>query len=427
MKRTITTLFSLISLYVMGQDALPHVFTYPLTGFNRIREENPYILVDVATDAAGTNWAPYSRMTRTKSPILNKTIEDRTSDWENNTWKDSYLSKDSFITESDQTTIKADFYSYAYNYPSFNFVQKGKYLFTNDASKRPSQIISQSANPPTSDTYVNNYKLSIQYNAAGLRIKDSYQFYNPAGTSNTQYTYNEQDQVTANYSFNQAGDSSGKGFYNYTPDHRILNFTQFSFDEDLFEWRPSSADTFAYNAAGYISKYIRYLLMSTDGGNPTFGPFSIEEYQYTATGKLSEILTHSWNGDKWELSSNMKFTYVNEKPSVGYFYRSTNGSTIDPNPSYRYTFAPTSGTSDIQTTAFKLLSIYPNPGNESLTINLGDQSGTAQLYDSRGSNVLSVAVVHQTTLHTSDLAPGIYLLNLQSGNEQLTRKIVIQH
>ncbi|MES2780235.1 MAG: T9SS type A sorting domain-containing protein [Bacteroidota bacterium] len=426
MKRTLTTLFSLISVYVMGQQALPQVFTPPLTGFNRIREENPYILMDIATDATGTNWERNTRMTRTKSPILNKTIEDRSCAWEANAWKDQYLGKDSFITEADQTTIKTDFYYYLYNYGTFSFEQKGKYIFTNDASKRPYQILAQSANPATSDNYVNSYKLSIQYNSTGQRVKDIYTFYNPASVTSTIYTYNDQNQVTANYSFNQNGDSTGKGFYNYTPEHFISNYIQLGFDEELLSWMPSSADSLEYNAEGYIHKYTRYLMISTNGGDPEFGPFSIDEYQYTSTGKLKEILAQNWNGTSWELSNKTVITYVNEKPTVGYFYRSDDGATINTNPSYRYTFAPMTGTTEVHS-ALATLSVYPNPGNEALTIDLGQNKGTATIFDNKGSIVLSVPVNNQTTVNTATLASGIYLLKLQSGSEQTIRKIVIQH
>lgn len=428
MKRTLTTFFSLISLYVMGQDAIPQVFTPPLTGFNRIRDENPYMLMEQATDATGTTWQRYNMLIRTKSPILNKTIEDRTSVWENNTWKDQFVQKDSFITEADLTTIKTDFNYYSYDFSTFSFAQKSKYTYTNDAGKRPTQIIVQSANPPTSNSYQNYYKLTIQYNSTGQRIKDSYLFYSPASTTSTNYTYNDQNQVTARYSFNEMADSSGKGFYTYSPEHRILNFIQFSYDEDLADWTPSSADTLEYNATGQITKYTRYVMMSFNGGNAVFGPYNIEEYQYTATGKLKEVLTRNWddNIQSWVLSGKMVYTYVNEKPTIGYFYNSTDGITISPNPSYRYTFAPMTGIGETHS-ILSNVSIYPNPGNEILTIDLGKNSGTATLVDSKGQVAITQTLDGKTTLNTAELTPGIYLLRLQSGDELTTRKVIINH
>lgn len=428
MKRTLTTFFSLISLYVMGQEAIPSAFTPPLTGFNRIRDENPYMLMEQATDETATNWDRYNMLVRTKSPVLNKTIEERTSVWETNTWKDQYVQKDSFITEADQTTIKTDFSYVSYNYTTFSFEQKSKYTYTNDANKRPAQILVQNANPPMSNNYQNYYKLSIQYNPAGQRIKDIYQFYSPVSTTTNNYTYNAQNQVTANYSFNEMGDSSGKGFYSYTPEHKLLNFTQFSYDEDLAEWMPSSADTFEYNAEGHISKYIRHLIVSTNGGNPSFRPYMIEEYQYTATGKLKEILTKNWydNSQSWLLSNKSVYTYVNEKPTIGYFYRSLDGLSISPNPSYRYTFAPMTGTREVHS-ILSTASVYPNPSNEMLTVDLGKNSGTATLFDSKGQVTMTQTVDGKSSLNTSELTAGIYLLRLQSGAEQTTQKVIITH
>ncbi|MES2559701.1 MAG: T9SS type A sorting domain-containing protein [Bacteroidota bacterium] len=426
MKRTLVTLCTLFTLPVIAQEAIPEVFNRPLTGFNRIREENHYMLMDRATDATGSNWERDTRITRLKSTLLNRIIEDRTSAWETNDWKDQFLQKDSIITEADQTTIKIDYSYTSYNYGTFSFEQKTKYQYTNDAAKRPVQIFVQSANPPASDNYQNYYKLTIQYDAAGLRTKDSYQYYNPASTSSKNYTYNDQKQVTATFSFNQVGDSSGKGFYTYTPDYRILNFIQFSFDEDLGDWMPTSADSLEYNAQGQISKYTRYLMLSTNGQNPEFGPYSIEEYQYTATGKLSEILTRNRSNDEWILTSNLVFTYVNEKPTVGNYYRSDDGTTLNPNPTYRYTFAPPTGTTETNALLTNA-SVYPNPVNDLLYIDLGKDSGTATLFDNKGSSIAQQPVNGKTSINTSALTPGIYLLRLQCGDEQTTRKILINH
>lgn len=426
MKRIFTTFFSLISLYVMGQNAIPQVFTPPLTGYNRIRDENPYMLVEQATDETGTNWTPYNRLIRTKAPLLNKTTEDRTSVWETNTWKDQYLQKDSFITEADQTTIKTIFSYLSYQFSTFSFEQKSRYTYTNDASKRPTQIIVQQANPPTSNNYQNYYRLSMQYNSTGQREKDTYLFYNPTSTVTTGYTYNNQNQVTARYSFNEMGDTTSKGFYNYTSEHRILNFVQFSYDEDLGDWALLSADTFEYNSEGDISKLIRYLEVSVNGGPPQFSPYSIEEYQYTATGKLQEILTRNWSGQSWALTNKMVFSYVNEKPTIGYLYVSPDGATININPAYRYTFAPMTATEELYS-ALTNLSVYPNPSNNILNIDLGNNTGTATLFDNKGQVAIHQTLEGKTTLNTASLASGIYMLRLQSGNEQTTRKVLINH
>lgn len=427
MKRTITTCLSILSLSVFGQTIIPEVFTPPLTGFNRIQDENPYILMERSTNETGTDWLPYNRLIRIKSPLLQKVIEDRTSRWENDVWIDQSLETDSIITEADQTTLKTDFNYLYYNYPNLNFEYKTKHSFTNDENKRPIMILTQVANPPTSNNYVNSTKLTIQYNSSGQRIKDSYQSYNPSGMSYTYYFYNTENKLIADYSTKQNGDSIAKSLYTYTSSNAISSINKYSYDQDLGEWLPAAADSFEYNATGDVSKLITYRVISTDGTSPTFRPSSTDEYQYTATGKLSEILTSHWSNNSWKLSDKRTFTYVNEKPTLGYFYRSSDGVTANSTPAFRYSFAPLSSTNELIKNVDNV-SVFPNPANQSLTISLNeDITGIACLYDAKGQLILYQTIKGRNTLNTTDIPNGLYLLKLQSGNEQIHRKIVIHH
>lgn len=429
MKRTITTCLSILSLSVFGQTIIPEVFTPPLTGFNRIQDENPYILMERSTNETGTDWLPYNRLIRIKSPLLQKVIEDRTSRWENDVWIDQSLETDSIITEADQTTLKTDFNYLYYNYPNLNFEYKTKHSFTNDENKRPIMILTQVANPPTSNNYVNSTKLTIQYNSSGQRIKDSYQSYNPSGMSYTYYFYNTENKLIADYSTKQNGDSIAKSLYTYTSSNAISSINKYSYDQDLGEWLPAAADTFEYNANGEISKLTKYNVSSNDGSNPTFRPSSIDEYQYTATGKLAEILTSNWvnSNQSWKLSDKRTFTYVNEKPTLGYFYRSLDGVTINSTPVFRFSFAPLTSNNEF-TKNLDHVSTFPNPANQTLTINLGhDKTATVTVYDMKGQLILSENIIVSGTLNTDNLPNGLYLLKLQSENEQIHRKIVIQH
>jgi len=81
---------------------------------------------------------------------------------------------------------------------------------------------------------------------------------------------------------------------------------------------------------------------------------------------------------------------------------------------------------------FTNFSVFPNPGKGKVTVNLSsDQDVRMSLYDVRGRNVYSElhsnnSVTFSKEVDFSAMASGIYLLNVESGNQKATKKIVIQ-
>lgn len=75
------------------------------------------------------------------------------------------------------------------------------------------------------------------------------------------------------------------------------------------------------------------------------------------------------------------------------------------------------------------LSIYPNPSYGSLTIDLDGYNGEAVnmvIWDLGGRQVLNRILTNaQTTLDLTDLRAGTYVLRLESGKENFTRRFVI--
>jgi len=73
-------------------------------------------------------------------------------------------------------------------------------------------------------------------------------------------------------------------------------------------------------------------------------------------------------------------------------------------------------------------SIYPNPAQDFFTIELGDRSNfTVEVVNTTGQQVL-VADYQETqsaTINTSTLSPGVYMVNVISGNEKTTQRVVI--
>ena len=75
-----------------------------------------------------------------------------------------------------------------------------------------------------------------------------------------------------------------------------------------------------------------------------------------------------------------------------------------------------------------LFSIYPNPFNEDITIEIHDQPGTAdlaELFNGRGEALLAKPVQGKMTLiHAKSFPSGVYLILLMHNSKQYYFKIV---
>ena len=76
------------------------------------------------------------------------------------------------------------------------------------------------------------------------------------------------------------------------------------------------------------------------------------------------------------------------------------------------------------------LSIYPNPANDNITINFTSTSKnvSVKIYDATGRLVKNIANVKagETSISISELESGLYLLNLQDGNNSTTKRFIKQ-
>ncbi|MCF8298666.1 MAG: T9SS type A sorting domain-containing protein [Saprospiraceae bacterium] len=72
--------------------------------------------------------------------------------------------------------------------------------------------------------------------------------------------------------------------------------------------------------------------------------------------------------------------------------------------------------------------VYPNPANDILNIKMeSEKAGICTLYDINGKAIISEKIKgHQLVLNTSELAPGLYALLIQTGEIIETHKITIK-
>lgn len=78
------------------------------------------------------------------------------------------------------------------------------------------------------------------------------------------------------------------------------------------------------------------------------------------------------------------------------------------------------------TTSFKeMASIYPNPANDKLYINLTKQEATATVFDLLGKKVMEQKIYRNGTLNVAELNSGVYLLHLNAGTTNATQQFSI--
>lgn len=82
------------------------------------------------------------------------------------------------------------------------------------------------------------------------------------------------------------------------------------------------------------------------------------------------------------------------------------------------------GVNEVNTT--NQISIYPNPANEVITVNISNESlSRIEIYDITGKLVLSQTVRQKkTTIDIKDLNSGMYLMNVISGNAKYSERII---
>ena len=77
--------------------------------------------------------------------------------------------------------------------------------------------------------------------------------------------------------------------------------------------------------------------------------------------------------------------------------------------------------------ALNTISIYPNPVKDALHINLNETVETkVEIYDVLGKRILSKVIYSSSTINTSNLNSGLYILKLTQDKESISKKLIKQ-
>jgi PKD repeat protein len=152
------------------------------------------------------------------------------------------------------------------------------------------------------------------------------------------------------------------------------------------------------------------------------GPFS---YQWTwgdGTASTMQYPSHTYSTPGWY---NICCTITDANGCTGTacsldsLYKTT-GSMI--------TLNVVNGSMAVASHTSEKTSIYPNPANNSFTVEapLAEQT-TLQLFDLSGRSVRGETFKGKTTIETSSLEEGVYMLRVKSSSREITKKLVVVH
>ena len=122
-------------------------------------------------------------------------------------------------------------------------------------------------------------------------------------------------------------------------------------------------------------------------------------------------------------------TDVNIRLRVSKKYRqyATNNANAN-NPMYTFNTGTIMGINNIENE--NTLSVYPNPASENITINYTSSSKNTSLkiYDATGRLVKNMENIKsgESTINISELESGLFLINLQDGNNSITKRFIKQ-
>lgn len=420
----LSVLTSVSSLY--AQEFYPSYRTNPQAGFDSIQEVSPYVIMLESSGAQGDEWSPNNRSIQqwsNKVPFLEKIIR---STWDNDSWSDYYVSKDSFLFDN-QNNIITDYKYSMFTYNNNQEINKYKYDMTYNQQNQLTSATFYSTNPSASNNYQKYLTYYYFYDAEGKKMLDSANYENASYPDiKTHYLYNPTGKLSAAYTVTLTGDSTNKLENVYDASDRLLSTTSSSFNSSIDEWSVTYTDTFQYNPLGQVNRRVTYGQMYMNGVL-SFGPFRNEFYTYNTAGNLQTVVEKELNqADEWVDSRKIVLNYATTgKLLDALVYPSTDGngnwSTI---ATFKYVFETM--TSLPKTKHEPVIeSFYPNPVQQGtpLTVEMR-KTASFQLVDIQGKHIFrGILEIGKNEIPTTLLQKGIYFMHVDG--EALATKVIV--
>ena len=365
------------------------------------------------------------------------------SDW--STESQSYVptyKNESFFDDLNRQIIVI-FYSYDSNSESFIPDSKDEYTYDENGNRTSSSLGWNSV----LEIFVPNYKESLEYDEqerVSFRKNYSYDICNEEKYQTSQYQYIYDDELDGSNLRTFTLDSNGDWVFEFengkfydengllVRHSQNVNLDRFPYPEYIWS-REYSYDTEGNNIEEILSKWDtqteslvlsekelrvydydfhpRYLTQFRIekyfpglGFKPSFEKdFSIHSETDTELVIVGTIKQYDTNFNTWSELQGEEFR--------SYWY---------------YTKTPSLSTSSVESNLF---SIYPNPTSSTLQINSSEYLKTPmfELYDVKGSKILSSPFKLTEPIDVSDLQPSMYIYNVKDGSEvKQSGKVLIE-
>ncbi len=164
-------------------------------------------------------------------------------------------------------------------------------------------------------------------------------------------------------------------------------------------------------------------------GNATDQVISYNKLFYTSTDKLDSVISYTNNEGNYVIDAGYRMVYDATLGIAEIFVTRVTNNVPEFEFRIQYTGTTITSVNEINKLDDNNFVCYPVPANNELNIkaNNGELYSCA-MFDIFGKKITSTNLLNQTSINTSELASGVYLLNIQDANgNSTTKKITIQH
>ncbi len=301
----------------------------------------------------------------------------------------------------------------------------------------------------TEHTYDENGNLTISlrpfnnvdsffYNAENKLTKSTHYYYSSGWVANGQrsYTYTGGNKTSEVYSYwnGTTWVNSSRSDYSYNSNNDLQTYKYSYWNSVSNSWDSNSRSDYSYNSSN-----IAYEIENFSYNSGTTSWDNSSKYTGEYTGSNLTLLTISyWNGTEWinDMKVDYEYNTYDQCTLVEVYGHWNSADTVWEKADYDelynlYYELFDDGVINIKTVNKIDFNIFPNPTNEVLNINTGnEQISSIAIYDNAGRIITqqnyNSQVQGNLQINVSNLATGAYVIKLQGKNATGTKTFVKQ-
>lgn len=300
----------------------------------------------------------------------------------------------------------------------------------------------------------NSYKMEYNYDS---NANPTFELYYEWSTANNiwilynkyENNYDGEGNVTLRvyYDWNSSSsqwDAYAKKEYSYDINGNLMQYISYDWSSSTNQWVESNKYEYSYDEYGNMMVSIRYYIDDITG---QWRNSLKKEYAYDSNNNNTQVVSFSWNStdNVWESNwkneslyntsyafSDLILPIMNDEPWQNWNNMLTEINHYDWNNEQWefniteilcYSELTITGIDEVKNT---FLSVYPNPTSTFIVIQplSSNYSSIFELYDMKGTKVLSREFSYKTQVSTNELQSGIYFYHIISKGERINGKLI---